>query len=312
MHGFKRREAEAFVERREDVTSGAVVEGDEVLVGDHAGEDNVRGEVELGGEMENFVGIDGIFVAGDDEFAVELINGFQKVEGFDEIREVFVAAPDTGIKEIGGLDIVFLENLGNEILILDLMEVWIYSFINSVDFLGGGFEEDLEIFFGVVGNSDDFFCFFNSVFYGFLVGKAVNGGVHFFPRIEGKGEVVDGDDGGAVIKDRCVKMGEVHEVQALFIEGMEKVELFFEGVVVGIGESFLDSWVWWGEFFVFGMVEKKDVMVFGIQTEKIFGEFVNVAADAGEFGRVHSAVDADFFGLGGCGLHGAKGWYSCD
>ena len=70
------------------------------------------------------------------------------------------------------------------------------------------------------------------------------------------------------------------------------MSLLFKGVMAGVDEDFGDTGIWRCESGIFGVVEKEDVFIFIIDVEKILRQFKNVAADAGELGGIHSAVDA--------------------
>ena len=105
---------------------------------------------------------------------------------------------------------------------------------------------------------------------------------------------MDGDDGWFVVKNWGVEVGEMHQVEFFFVELVEKNCLFGEGIVRGVDDDFFDARGGRVESGEFWFVEKEHVFIFVIHAKKIFGQFVNVTADAGETGGVHSAVDADF------------------
>lgn len=107
------------------------------------------------------------------------------------------------------------------------------------------------------------------------------------------------DDRGASIKNRRVKMCEVHEVQFGVVEFSQEANLLSERVVWRVDEDFGDARIRRCEGGEFGFIEKEHVFVVVIVPKKMLSEFVNITADAGEAGRVHSAVDADAHGSGG-------------
>jgi hypothetical protein len=74
---------------------------------------------------------------------------------------------------------------------------------------------------------------------------------------------------------------------------MQKFGLFRERVVRRIDKHFFHLVVGRRKMREFGLVKKEHVFIFAIEPENIFGQFVNIPADARKTRGVHSAVDAD-------------------
>lgn len=196
LHGFERREAEAFIEGGEDVNLRGGIEVDELFFVDHTGENGVAGEVEGGGGAKNIVGVEGVVAAGDDKLAFKVVFVFEYLEGFEEVGEVFVTAPDSSVKEVWLVDFVLSEGRFG---VFRWVKFGVYSFIDHFDFFGIGGVKFLEVFFCIPRNGNDFFGFLDSVTEDGVVGFAVKPVVHFFARVVRKGEVVDGDDKGFIV-----------------------------------------------------------------------------------------------------------------
>ena len=107
---------------------------------------------------------------------------------------------------------------------------------------------------------------------------------------------MDGDDGRTAVQNRGVEMREMHEVEFFFFEDAKEFCLFGQRIMRGVDQDFFHSAFFTGgrgEVGKFRFVEKQYIFVLRVRAEKIFREFINIPADAGKTGGVHSAVDAD-------------------
>lgn len=74
-----------------------------------------------------------------------------------------------------------------------------------------------NVFFGVMGDRDDFFCGTDGIANSEVVGQSVVPFGHFATRKKRKGEVMDGDNVGSAVEDGYIEMRKMNKVEVLGI-----------------------------------------------------------------------------------------------
>ena len=140
--------------------------------------------------------------------------------------QVFVTAPHAGIKEERSFNAVLFFEFELIGFVFDRAEVGVHSFIYDFYFGWVGVEDFLNVFLGVLADSYHFFSIFDRGRDRLFIGMTEKAGGHLLSWIKGKGQVMNGDHGWVFKEDRCVEMGEMHEIQFVFAKEEEEFDLF--------------------------------------------------------------------------------------
>ena len=116
------------------------------------------------------------------------------MKGLDEVGQIFMAAPDAGVKKIIAGDAIFVFGLIDEICRDVFFEIFVDAFVDDFNFFRGDFENFFNILFSIFGYGNDFFGLADGTIDDEVIGKAVERRGHFFARIKRKGEIMDGDN----------------------------------------------------------------------------------------------------------------------
>ena len=104
------------------------------MVVDQSGENYVIFETEFTNFSFELRRVDGVAAAGEHEREWERVLIFEIFKGFDQVDQIFVAAPNAGVKQIWRGDVVFILGCLEDFLIFNRMKLAIYSLVNDGDF----------------------------------------------------------------------------------------------------------------------------------------------------------------------------------